>query len=271
MNALILAGGGSKRMGQNKSLISRPDGTRQIDHIASLAREFCDQVYVSLKDSGSIHTDLPVITDLRPGEGPVAALESAASIGNGPLLVLGCDLYLLDKRTLAYLVEQRDPSAHATSFKNRIDHRAEPLCTIYEPSALQLAAQALDEGQRCARHFLESLNPILLDLPQAAALDNANTPHELEECFTKLTEGIVPKNLRIMYFAKLREARGSSEETLETIACTAAGLYEEIRFRHRFPLEIHQLRVAINGEFADWNTRLSDGNEVVFIPPVAGG
>lgn len=271
MNALILAGGGSKRMGRNKSLIERPDGTRQIDYIASLAREFCDAVYVSLKDNESVTTDLPVITDLRPGEGPVAALESAAAIGDGPLLVLGCDLFLLDRETLAHLIEQRDPNVQATSFRNRIDERAEPLCTIYEASALKLAAKALTDGQRCARHFLESLDPKLLDLPAPAALDNANTPHELEECFMKLTEGIVPKSVRVMYFAKLREARGVSEEMIHTLACTAAGLYEEIRFRYRLPLEIDSLRVAINGEFADWKTRLADGHEVVFIPPVAGG
>jgi molybdopterin converting factor small subunit len=31
------------------------------------------------------------------------------------------------------------------------------------------------------------------------------------------------------------------------------------------------LKVAINGEFTDWSTPLADGDEVVFIPPVAGG
>jgi molybdopterin-guanine dinucleotide biosynthesis protein A len=271
MNALILAGGGSKRMGRNKSLIARPDGTREIDHIASLAKQFCDGVYVSLKDTESIETDLPIITDLHPGEGPVAALESAAATCDGPLLVLGCDLFLLNQKTISHLIENRNSKALATSYKNRIDARAEPLCTIYEPAALALAGKALAGGQRCARHFLESLDPHLLELPEPAALDNANTPYELDECFTKLTQGVIPKHVRILYFAKLREARGSSEETIETLACTAAGLYEEVRFRHRLPLEIDSLRVAINGEFANWNASISNGDEVVFIPPVAGG
>jgi len=29
--------------------------------------------------------------------------------------------------------------------------------------------------------------------------------------------------------------------------------------------------VAINEDFSDWNTPLKDGDELVFIPPVAGG
>ena len=271
MNALILAGGESKRMGRNKALIERPDCIRQIDHITALARGVSDAVYLSLKDEGDAPCDMPVITDIRPGEGPLAALESAAAVCGGPLLVLGCDLYLMDSETLAFLISRRDSARMATCFKSRIDGRAEPLCAIYEPAGLELVAKALTDGQRCARKFLESLDPLMLDLPYPAALDNANTPEDLAECFAKLTDGVMPKTVKILYFAKLRESRGLDEESVETLACTAAGLYDEIRFRHRLPLGLETLRVAINGEFADWDARLSAGDEIVFIPPVAGG
>ncbi len=271
MNALILAGGGSRRMGRDKALIERPDGTRQIDHIVALAREVAESVHLSLKDEGSVECGLPVIADLRPGEGPLAALEAAAAACGGPLLVIGCDLFLLDRKTLKFLIAHRDPKRHATCFRNRIDGRAEPLCAIYETSGLEQAGAALTDGQHCARRFLESLDPVMLDLPDETALDNANTPEELGECFVKLTEGVEPKMVKILYFAKLREARGLDEERVETLACTAAGLYEELRFRYRLPLGTDALRVAVNGDFADWTLRLSAGDEVVFIPPVAGG
>jgi molybdopterin-guanine dinucleotide biosynthesis protein A len=271
MNSLILAGGESKRMGRNKALIERPDGIRQIDHITALARGVSHGVYLSLKDKDTVPSELPVIPDLHPGKGPVAALESAATACGGPLLVLGCDLYLMDSATLAFLISHRDPARKATCFKNRIDGRAEPLCAIYEAAGLDLAASALTDGQRCARKFLESLDPLMLDLPIPAALDNANTPEDLAECFAKLTDGVTPKTVKILYFAKLRESRGLDEETVETLACTAAGLYDELRFRHRLPLGLEALRVAINGEFSDWSARLAAGDEVVFIPPVAGG
>lgn len=271
MNAIILAGGESKRMGRNKALIERPDGTRQIDFITGLALECCDGVFISLRDEGSISIDLPVIPDRHPGDGPIAALESAAASCGGPLLVLGCDLFLMDRETLAFLISHRDPTRKAICFRNRIDGRAEPLCAIYETAGLELATSALADGKRCARKFLESLDPVMLDLLHPAALDNVNTPSDLSECFTKISEGVIPKTVKILYFAKLREARRLDEETIETLACTAAGLYEELCFRHRLPLGIETLRVAINGEFSDWGTRISANDEVVFIPPVAGG
>ena len=75
----------------------------------------------------------------------------------------------------------------------------------------------------------------------------------------------------VLHFAKLREERGVDHETVETYACTAGGLYEELRFRHRFSLDSSALRAAVNGDFAPWNAPVAEGDEVVFIPPVAGG
>ena len=79
------------------------------------------------------------------------------------------------------------------------------------------------------------------------------------------------KTVRVQYFALLREQRGLSQETLTTDATDAAALYAELRARHGFTLPSERLRAAVNGEFAAWPAPLKDGDEVVFIPPVAGG
>lgn len=268
MNILILTGGKSERMGRDKATIVRPDGTRQIDYIVGLAKKFSDAVSLSARDQDDLGTGLPVITDLETGAGPTAALAAAAATGRpGPWLVISCDLYLLDPLTLDHLISRRDPARGATAFRNRIDGQPEPLCAIYEESSIKSTAGA----PHCARKFLSSLDPLLLDLPLPAALDNSNTPADLAEAFAKITRGVEPKAVNLLYFAVLREARGTSAESVETLAWTAAGLYEELRFRHRLPLDTDQLRVARNGEFAAWDAPVQDGDEFVFIPPVAGG
>lgn len=270
MNVLILIGGLSERMGRDKALIERPDGTRQIDHIVALAKSVSGNVFLSARDSDARDTGLPVIADLEPGAGPLGALASASTAYPGTWLVLGCDLFLLDESTLRFLIDHHDPANGATAFLNRIDLRPEPLCAIYEASSICQAAE-FSEQTRCARKFLESLQPTLLELPHPAALDNANTPLELAEAFQKLTHGVESKAVQLLYFAALREARGLSSEAVETLACNAAGLYEELRFRHHLPLSTDHLRVAKNGEFAGWDSAVNSGDEFVFIPPVAGG
>lgn len=77
--------------------------------------------------------------------------------------------------------------------------------------------------------------------------------------------------LRIHYYALMREQAGRSEETLDTSAATPADLYAELLTRYGFTLTREQLKVAVNSEFSDWSHPLTAGDAVVFIPPVAGG
>ncbi len=77
--------------------------------------------------------------------------------------------------------------------------------------------------------------------------------------------------VHLRYYALLREQAGRQSETVETAAATPAALYAELAAQHRFRLPQAQLRVAVNAAFTDWSSPLADGDEVVFIPPVAGG
>jgi molybdopterin converting factor subunit 1 len=78
-------------------------------------------------------------------------------------------------------------------------------------------------------------------------------------------------NIQLQYYAILREQRGCDRETLQTAAKSPAQLYAELQQRFNFTLPFQNLRVAINGEFQSGDAPLSDGDSVVFIPPVAGG
>ncbi len=75
----------------------------------------------------------------------------------------------------------------------------------------------------------------------------------------------------MQYYALLREQAGRSEESVTTSALTPRELYAELKARYPFSLAPEMLKVAVNAEFGDWQQPLSDGDSVVFIPPVAGG
>ncbi|HEY1764686.1 MAG TPA: MoaD/ThiS family protein [Opitutaceae bacterium] len=79
------------------------------------------------------------------------------------------------------------------------------------------------------------------------------------------------KTVRLRYFAILREQRGLDAERVETGAATAGTLYQELRDRHGFTLPAERLRVAINDALVPWASPIREGDELVFIPPVAGG
>ena len=75
----------------------------------------------------------------------------------------------------------------------------------------------------------------------------------------------------VHYFAAFREAAGLAEEAVETAAETPAALFAECADRHPSLKRYTSSLVAINDEMAGWESRLSDGDEVLFFPPVAGG
>jgi molybdopterin converting factor small subunit len=79
------------------------------------------------------------------------------------------------------------------------------------------------------------------------------------------------KDIRIQYYALLREERGLSDETLTTGVGTPRELYDFLKASHGFSLSSDRLRVAVNNCFADWDQPLRANDSVVFIPPVAGG
>ncbi len=79
------------------------------------------------------------------------------------------------------------------------------------------------------------------------------------------------KAITVRYFAQLREQAKINIETISTEADTAVTLYAELSQHHGFSFEQEALRVAVNGAYANWNQSIADGDEVVFIPPIAGG
>ncbi len=79
------------------------------------------------------------------------------------------------------------------------------------------------------------------------------------------------KKINIRYFAALREQAGKSEDFIETTSITALELYVELKSRYNFALDPELTKVAINSEYKNMSDEIISGDEVVFIPPVAGG
>ena len=77
--------------------------------------------------------------------------------------------------------------------------------------------------------------------------------------------------LTVRYFAMLREQVGASQEEVETTAKTPAELFEELVQAHGLTIDLKALKVAVNEDFVPMEHALSDGDAVVFIPPVSGG
>jgi molybdopterin synthase sulfur carrier subunit len=75
------------------------------------------------------------------------------------------------------------------------------------------------------------------------------------------------KCIEVRYFASLRDQRGVARETVATRAETPLEAFVEADLG--MPASL--VRFAVNGEFVSPESPLRDGDELCFIPPVAGG
>jgi molybdopterin-guanine dinucleotide biosynthesis protein A len=269
---LVLAGGSSTRMKRDKVSL-RYRGKTQLERAFELAARHCAEVFVSVRaaqvddPARSAH---PMLVDSVAGEGPIVGIRSAlAAFPRVAWLVMACDLPFLNDAALDHLLLERDPDSLATAFLSAHDNLPEPLCAVWEPAAAAALAEYQAGGGRCPRKFLMRHEAKLLEPLDARALDNVNTQEEYAAALAAMDMNTM--KLRVQYFALMREQAGRSEETLETGAATPAELYGELAVRHGFTLAPSQLKVAVNSEFSDWSRPLAAGDDVVFIPPVAGG
>ncbi|HXN92529.1 MAG TPA: molybdopterin converting factor subunit 1 [Candidatus Sulfotelmatobacter sp.] len=79
--------------------------------------------------------------------------------------------------------------------------------------------------------------------------------------------------VRVRFFARLREQAGVEDESLQVpVGSTLADVYDTLRTGHTaLEPDRNSVRAALNQEFVDWATKVSDGDEIAFIPPVSGG
>jgi molybdenum cofactor guanylyltransferase len=276
LNGLVLAGGRSARMQRDKAALEYRPGVTQLDAAMQLLEGRVARAFVSVRAdqvSDGARAKYPHVVDRGNIEGPIAGISAAlAEQPEAAWLVLACDLPFLDARTLDFLIAQRDPARIATAFRSSHDGLPEPLCAIYEPAARAAIGAHVAAGKNCPRKFLINADVKLLDQPDPRALDNVNTVAEYGQAMDAMSPAETPvREIRVQYYALLREQAGRSTETLSTRSRTPRELYSELRSRYPFTLPVEMLRVAVNAEFGDWAQPLQPGDAVVFIPPVAGG
>lgn len=177
---LVLAGGNSIRMGEDKGAIIYHEKPQR-EHAAELLTPYCQEVLISCREDQitSIESNFNLLPDTFLGLGPYGGILSAFQRHpNVAWMVVACDLPLLNQETLNTLFENRDQSKTATCFESNRNEFPEPLITIWEPRSYSTLLQFLAQGYSCPRKVLINSDVKLLPTPEEDLLRNINTPEE---------------------------------------------------------------------------------------------
>jgi len=180
---LILAGGYSRRMGQDKAYLEF-HGKPQIEHIFNLLKKYCVEVFLSKRKDQKAYKHFDYINDGREfsNHGPLGGILSAMKkYPNADWLVIACDLPFITDETIQTLLTLRDPQKQATAFISTQDASPEPLCAIWEGHAYGFILKLFNDGIHCPRKILLKSNTYLIKQNNPHWLDNINTPQEYEQ------------------------------------------------------------------------------------------
>ena len=177
LHALILSGGKSQRMGQDKGQLNY-HGVDQRHHLDALLKNHCVEVHHSVLDASEF-PDLNCIEDRFLELGPFGAISSAFLHNpNVAYLVVAVDLPFLDERLIEELINERSPKHIATAIHNPETNWPDPLCTIWEPKSYFSLMDFLALGYSCPRKVLINSNTKVYSSEYVDQLTNANTKEE---------------------------------------------------------------------------------------------
>jgi len=183
VTGVILAGGESRRMGSDKSLLPI-DGARFIDHLYRSFAELFDEVLI-VTNSPGLYADLPCrkVTDIYRAQGSLAGIHAGLEAASQPrIFVAACDMPLLNPTLVRRICAQaRD---HDVTIP-RSHNGHEPLHAVYAKSCLPSMTAELAAGRRRIVSFFPQVRVSELHAelwrdcdPQELSFRNINTPEE---------------------------------------------------------------------------------------------
>ena len=181
LNGLVLAGGKSLRMGEDKGSLKYHQKPQR-EHVADLLKGFCDEVFISIAQDQQIKSSYPTYADLFIDMGPLGAILTAfRNQPDSAWLVIACDIPMADASSIEDLIKQRSKSSMATAYQKSINDLPEPLFAIWEPKIYGRSLQQLSMGIQCPRKLLIN-SPIHTVIPSdSSILVNANSQDERNE------------------------------------------------------------------------------------------
>jgi molybdopterin-guanine dinucleotide biosynthesis protein A len=174
IKGLILVGGKSTRMGQDKSNLNY-FGKPQKEYAKELLENNTLETYYSVEKSSKKEDEIhDTFLNLGPFGGICSAFQKDP---NTAWFVLATDVPFVNNEIIQSLLKHRNPSKVATAIKGKSKEFAEPLITIYEPRAYPILLQYLAQGYSCPRKMLINSDVEIVEIDDDF-IRNINTPEE---------------------------------------------------------------------------------------------
>lgn len=165
--ALILAGGDSRRMGQDKATLVL-DGKSLLERVTGTMQAIFPRVIVSVRQP-RVGLELRQVCDEVTASGPLAGLVAGLAQADTPwVFAVACDMPFVSP---ALVVKLADFRAGHQAVVPMVGGHPQPLAAFYAASALEAMRTSLASGDLSLRGMLGKLDVCFVDEAELRACD----------------------------------------------------------------------------------------------------
>lgn len=178
--AIILAGGKSSRMGNDKGLLML-NNKPMIAHVMETLNQLTSDIIVVSNQEEYNGFGLPVFEDMIKEAGPLAGIYTGLSHSKHKKnIVVSCDVPFVSVELLTFLLENSLDNDVTIPLKNNKTHQ---VIGVYDKGCVEVFKQELDNNQRKMKVALEKVKLNVVDANRFDELEftNVNTPSELKK------------------------------------------------------------------------------------------
>jgi molybdopterin-guanine dinucleotide biosynthesis protein A len=186
VSGVVLAGGQSRRLSQDKSLL-QIDGRWILESVVQKLSSLTQDLLIVAANGDKLdRLGARVVPDVQTGRGPlVGILTGLEAMRHSRGVFVACDMPLLNLGLLRYMILVSE--GHDVVMP-RIGEYIEPLHAVYHRSCLPHIVDALDRGQHRPASFLGQVCVRYVEQREIETFDprhlsffNINTPDDLRE------------------------------------------------------------------------------------------
>ena len=187
MTGVLLAGGKSRRMGEDKRYLVVGEQTLLERGLAVLSSIFQEVLVVIAQDSPPLDVDARVVRDLVPDCGSLGGLYTGLTQATTPyIFVVACDMPFLDQAVISQFTSRRTT---ADIVMAKLAARLHPMHALYGKGCLpameqmilarQLKIQEMVSHASLRVRYVTEADLLTID-PSGRSFLNVNTPADLE-------------------------------------------------------------------------------------------
>jgi molybdopterin-guanine dinucleotide biosynthesis protein A len=170
ITGIILAGGKSSRMGEDKSLMAWK-GKRLIEYSIEALSPLCKKIVISSNKNQYQFTGCEVWQDELPQQAPMIGIYSCLKRTITEInLILSCDMPLISTSVFEYLLSNSDGYEAIITVHDH--NQAEPLCGIYKRSLIPSIEKCILRQDFSLLKFLDAASHLKVEIGQGLSFFN---------------------------------------------------------------------------------------------------